>query len=90
MKRLVRSARHATIEARDEDDKIVPFGWDGDGADKIVDVELDGEELAFDRATIPGIDRHGLAFDRAPVTVRRDRCRRPHARRGVEHLEGDR
>jgi 8-oxo-dGTP pyrophosphatase MutT (NUDIX family) len=71
MKRLGSIGASRTIEARDEDDKIVPFGWDGDGADKIHDVELDGEELAFDRATIPGIERHGLAFDRAPVTVRR-------------------
>ncbi len=47
------------------------FYWDGDGADKIWDAEIDGEKLAFDRAMVAGVDRHGLAFDRAPVTVRR-------------------
>lgn len=59
-----------TIEARDEDDKIVPFGWDGDGADKIWAAELDGEQLAFDRVMVMGIVREGLAFDRAPDSVR--------------------
>jgi 8-oxo-dGTP pyrophosphatase MutT (NUDIX family) len=71
LKRLGSIGASRTIEARDEDDKIVPFGWDGDGADKIWDAEIDGEKLAFDRAAVSGVERHGLAFDRAPDSARK-------------------
>ncbi len=66
LQRLGSIGASRTIEARDEDDKIVPFGWDGDGADKIWDAEIDGEKLAFDRAMIADMSRYGMAFDRAP------------------------
>lgn len=34
-----------TITAKDSDDKDVPFGWDGDGSDKILSVEINGEKI---------------------------------------------
>ena len=70
LQRLGSIGASRTIEARDEDDKIVPFGWDGDGADKIWDAELDGEQLAFDRVMVMGMHRDGMAFDRATESVR--------------------
>jgi 8-oxo-dGTP pyrophosphatase MutT (NUDIX family) len=33
------------VEAIDEDDKPVRFGWDGDGADKIVEAQIDGKDV---------------------------------------------
>lgn len=34
-----------TVVAMDADDKPVKFGWDGDGADKIIAAELDGKSI---------------------------------------------
>jgi hypothetical protein len=34
-----------SVHAFDEDDKPVKFGWDGDGADKIVSCTLDGQDI---------------------------------------------
>ena len=33
------------VEAIDADDKPVRFGWDGDGADKIVEAQIDGKDV---------------------------------------------
>jgi len=33
------------VDAIDADDKPVHFGWDGDGADKIVEAEIDGKDV---------------------------------------------
>ena len=71
LQRLGSIGASRTIQALDEDDKVVPFGWDGDGADKIWDAEIDGEQLAFDRAMVADMSRYGMAFDRSPNSVRK-------------------
>ena len=54
------------VEAIDADDKPVRFGWDGDGADKIVEAEIDGKDvLAGDETP------HDVAFDSIDSTLRR-------------------
>lgn len=61
------------IVAIDSDDKPVRFNWDGDGADKIINATVDGENiftreaLAEDEATIDGIKDAALALDRESI-----------------------
>lgn len=45
MHRLGGIGASRTIIAMDEDDKPVKFGWDGDGADKIVSANVDGVDI---------------------------------------------
>lgn len=45
MHRLGSIGASRTISAMDENDKAVNFGWDGDGADKILSAKLDGVDI---------------------------------------------
>lgn len=64
MRRLGSIGASRTIVAYDEEDRPVKFGWDGDGADKIRSVEIDGQRMAFDAAL--------LDFDDTVYEVRPD------------------
>jgi hypothetical protein len=44
LKRLGSLGASRDVIAVDSDDKPVKFGWDGDGADKIVSAEIDGKD----------------------------------------------
>lgn len=44
-----------SVEAIDENDKPVPFGWDGDGADKIWEAELDGSDILAEPVAQDGV-----------------------------------
>lgn len=50
LRRLGAIGASRTIEAYDEEDRPVKFGWDGDGADKIRSVMIDGQKMALDAA----------------------------------------
>ena len=50
LRRLGAIGASRTIEAYDEEDRPVKFGWDGDGADKIRSVVIDGQKMALDAA----------------------------------------
>ena len=53
-----------SVNAIDADDKPVPFGWDGDGADKIVEAEVDGKDvLAQDDYLMPTGEPGEVAID---------------------------
>ncbi len=43
--RLGQIGASRTVTAADENDKEVPFGWDGDGADKVLVAEIDGVDV---------------------------------------------
>jgi 8-oxo-dGTP pyrophosphatase MutT (NUDIX family) len=44
------------VDAIDADDKPVHFGWDGDGADKIVEAQIDGKDVLAGDEAIDGIE----------------------------------
>ncbi len=44
------------VDAVDADDKPVHFGWDGDGADKIVEAEIDGKDVLASDEAIDGVE----------------------------------
>ncbi len=44
------------VDAIDADDKPVHFGWDGDGADKIVEAEIDGKDVLAGDEAIDGVE----------------------------------
>ena len=44
------------VDAVDADDKPVHFGWDGDGADKIVEAEIDGKDVLAGDEAIDGVN----------------------------------
>jgi 8-oxo-dGTP pyrophosphatase MutT (NUDIX family) len=58
LRRLGQVGASREVVAVDEDDKPVKFGWDGDGADRIVSAEIDGAALAND-ASLGADSAHG-------------------------------
>jgi ADP-ribose pyrophosphatase YjhB (NUDIX family) len=58
------------IIAMDSDDKPVRFNWDGDGADKIVNATVDGENILTRKALSEFAEDAALALDRESVRTK--------------------